>query len=113
MASVIGAPGVYVAATQPVWHLLPARAGKSKISLFNMGSGDRLAQSGLVLRYHLHPDAEGLSLSGSHHGLVDPQGAVVATVEHRSRLAVHDATVHGRAPDTHQHGRTGPPLWNC
>jgi putative transposase len=43
---------------------------------------DRAGQSGVVLGHHLHPDGQRLSLSGSDHGLGEPCGAGVATVEH-------------------------------
>ena len=40
------------------------------------------AQSGLVRRHHLPADAQRLPLSGGHHGLVHPQGAGLAHLEH-------------------------------
>src|SRR5437899_10011013 len=42
---------------------------------------DRAGQSGLVLRRHLHPDGQGLSLPGGYHGLGEPCGAGMATVD--------------------------------
>ena len=46
---------------------------------------DRTGQPGLVLGHHLYPDAQGLSLSGGDHGLVQPCGVGVAAVEHARR----------------------------
>jgi putative transposase len=50
-----------------------------------LAAGDRADQSGLVLACHLHPDGQGLSLPGGHHGLGEPCGAGVAAVEHTRR----------------------------
>ena len=52
---------------------LPLPAGRA---------ADRKVQSGLVRRHHLVANAQGLSLLGGNHGLVDPQGAGLAHLEH-------------------------------
>lgn len=44
------------------------------------------AKPGLVRRHHLHPDAEGLPLSGRHHGLVHLKGSGLAHLEHRAMI---------------------------
>jgi len=44
-------------------------------------SGDYPAQSGLVRRHQLHPDAAGFSVFGCHHGLVQPKGSCLAALE--------------------------------
>src|SRR6185312_17360450 len=54
----------------------------SYLSLPAAASGDRAAGSGLVCRRDLHLDAAWLPLSRCHHGLVQPQGAGLAIVEH-------------------------------
>ena len=38
-----------------------------------------------VRRHHLHPDAPRLPVPGGHHGLGEPQGALLAIVEHHGR----------------------------
>jgi putative transposase len=44
-------------------------AGPRHLSVFIAESGDRAPQPGLVRRHHLHPDGQGVRLSGGHHGL--------------------------------------------
>src|SRR6202030_3880077 len=46
---------------------------------------DRAGQSGVVLGRYLHPDGQGLPLPGGHHGLGEPRGAGLATVQHARR----------------------------
>src|SRR5215472_17525453 len=48
-------------------------------------AGDRAGQPGVVLRRHLHPDGQGLSLPGGDHGLGEPRGARVAPLQHARR----------------------------
>src|SRR5438105_10558822 len=97
---------------------------------------DRAGQSGVVLGCYLYPDGQGLSLSGGRHGLGQPRGAGVATVEHawrrflcrgarggalpirpardlqyRPGQSVHQRGFHRHAEgsrDHHQYGRQGP-----
>src|SRR5580700_857947 len=59
--------------------------GAQDLSVPTARAGDRTGQSGLVLRRYLHPDGQGLPLPGSDHGLGQPRGAGVATVEHTRR----------------------------
>src|SRR6516165_9644524 len=46
---------------------------------------DRAGQSGVVLGRYVYPDGQGLSLFGRRHGLGQPRGAGVATVQHARR----------------------------
>ena len=46
---------------------------------------DRTGQSGLVFGRHLHPNGQGLPLSGGRHGLGEPSRAGVAVVQHPRR----------------------------
>jgi putative transposase len=39
-------------------------------------------------RHHLHPDRSGLSVPGGGHGLGEPDGAELASVEHDGRLVL-------------------------
>ena len=41
----------------------------------------RQTQSGLGIRHHVHQDAQGLVLPDSHHGLVQPEGPILATIQ--------------------------------
>ena len=59
-----------------------AREGAQDLSLSAGRAAGGAAQPGLVRRHHLPADAPGLSLSGGDHGLVHPQGAGVAHLEH-------------------------------
>ena len=67
---------------------LPAAAHDGSTSrapglpVFAAGFGDRPAQPGLVQRHHLYSHATWLPLPGRDHGLGDPQGAVLAGVQH-------------------------------
>ena len=44
------------------------------LSLSAGRAADQPAQPRLVRRYHLHPDAQGLPVSGGNHGQVHPKG---------------------------------------
>src|SRR6516162_1027758 len=48
-------------------------------------AGHRAGQPGVVLRRHLHPDGQGLSLPGGDHGLGEPRGARLAPLQHARR----------------------------
>src|SRR5215469_17787303 len=58
--------------------------GAQDLSVPPRRDGDRAGQPGVVRRRHLYPDAQGLSLSGGHHGLGEPRGAGVAACPTRS-----------------------------
>src|SRR6202049_4644927 len=60
-------------------------AAAHKIYPYLLGGIDRTGQSGLVFGRHLHPNGQGLPLSGGRHGLGEPCGAGVAVVEHPRR----------------------------
>ena len=53
------------------------------------GAWRSTAQPGLVRGYHVYPDAAGLSVSGRGDGLVYPQGAGLAGVQHDGRSVLH------------------------
>ena len=59
-----------------------ARAGAQDLPAGR--AADPTAQSGLVRRHHLSADAQRLSLSGGHHGLVHAQSAGLAYLQHRA-----------------------------
>jgi len=40
------------------------------------------------MTWHLHSTGEGIPVSGGDHGLVEPQGSGVATVEHHGRAVL-------------------------
>ena len=48
------------------------------MALFAQECSDQPAKPGLVRRHHIYPRQKRLSVSGGHHGLGDPQGAVLA-----------------------------------
>ena len=56
--------------------------GPQDLPLSARRTADRPAQSGLVRRHCLSADGKGLPLSGGHHGLVHPQGAGLAHLQH-------------------------------
>src|SRR6202035_3161869 len=61
--------------------------------------GDRAGQPSLVLGRYLHPDGQGFPLPGGHHGLGEPRGAGVASIEHtRHRFLCRGARGSARAP---------------
>jgi putative transposase len=62
-----------------------AGRGAQDLSLPVARARDRADQSGLVFRRHLHPDGQGLPLPGGDHGLGQPRGAGVASIEHTRR----------------------------
>src|SRR5258706_9511087 len=62
-----------------------AGSGTQDLSLPAARARDRAGQSGLVLRHHLHPDGQGLSLPGGDHGLGQPRGAGLAPLQHARR----------------------------
>src|ERR1700681_1587865 len=62
-----------------------AGRGAQDLSLPVARARDRAGQSGLVFRRHLHPDGQGLPLPGGDHGLGQPCGAGVASIEHTRR----------------------------
>ena len=62
------------------------------------GIRDRAAQPGVVRRHHLHPAGQGLPVPGGDHGLVEPQGAGVAAVEHHGRAVLHRGAGGGARP---------------
>ena len=45
------------------------------------GSRDQSEQSGVVRRHHVHPDAKRFFVFGGHHGLAQPQSAVVEVIQ--------------------------------
>ena len=49
---------------------------------YRLRTSSSSGRTGVDGRRDLHPDGAGLSLSGRHHGLVQPQGARLAAVEH-------------------------------
>ena len=49
---------------------------------------DRAPEPGLGGGHHLHPDRQGLSLSGGRHRLGEPGGIVLAAFEHARRLVL-------------------------
>src|SRR6201997_713255 len=51
-----------------------AGSGTQDLSVPAARAHDRAGQSGMVLRHHLHPDGQGLSLPGGDHGLGEPRG---------------------------------------
>ena len=59
-----------------------AAPGAQDLSLPAARSGDHAAEPRLVCGRDLHSAAARLSLPGRDHGLVEPQGAVLALVEH-------------------------------
>ena len=59
-----------------------AEQGTQGLSVSSQGLGHHPAQSGLVQRHKLYPDAKGYSVSGSGHGLAQPPGFGVEGVEH-------------------------------
>src|SRR5262250_1817556 len=79
-----------------------AGAGTSHLSLSAGRTKDRAARSGLVQRYHLHPAAAGVRLSGCGHGLVQPVcsglGSSV-TLETSFCLAALNWALQSRRPD--------------
>gem|GEM_PF-570640 len=97
---------------------LPAAADQrsspaaSDLPVSAAASGNRSAEPGVVRRHHLHPDAARLPVPGGDHGLGDPQGAGLASVEHHGRRVLR----HGvggsadalRQPRDLQHGPGQP-----
>ena len=60
----------------------PPSSGTQGLSLSFAGPGDRAAEPGVVRGHHLHPDGQGVRVSGRGDGLVQPAGAGVAGVDH-------------------------------
>src|SRR5215470_1664952 len=77
-------------------------------------AGDRAGQPGVVLRRHLHPDGQGLSLPGGDHGLGEPRGARVAPLQHARRRFLR-RSARGSAlalwPTGNLQYRPGQPAW--
>src|SRR5208282_3984374 len=110
-----------------------SRVRTQDLSVSAAQSQDRSARPRVVRRYHLHPPAAGLCLSGGDHGLVQPLCAGVGSIDfvgerllrggtglgidddaagdlqYRPRSAVHQRDIHepSREAGHHdQHGRT-------
>src|SRR5277367_2220457 len=69
-----------------------AGSGTQDLSVPAARARDRAGQSGLVLRHHLHPDGQGLSLPGGDHGLGQPCGAGLAPLQHARRRFLRRGT---------------------
>ena len=68
----------------------PSRAQDIPISSQRLADHPR--KPGLVHRHYPYPDAARISLPGGHHGLVQPQGAELAAVEHHGRGVLYPGT---------------------
>src|ERR1700739_74404 len=69
-----------------------AGSGTQDLSLPAARARDRAGQSGLVLRHHLHPDGQGLSLPGGDHGLGQPRGVGLAPLQFARRRFLRRGT---------------------
>ena len=69
-----------------------ASRGAQDLPVSPRRAGDRAGQPGVVLRRHLHPDDQGLSVPGGDHGLGQPHGAGVAAVQHATRRFLRRGT---------------------
>ena len=75
-----------------------AREGAQDLPLSAGRAAGRAAQPGLVRRHHLPADAAGLPLSGRDHGLVHPQGAGLAHLEHAGGRLLRRGAERGDPP---------------
>ena len=66
-----------------------AREGPQDLPLSAGRAAGGAAQPGLVCRHHLPAHAQRLPLSGGHHGLVHPQGAGLAHLQHAGGRLLH------------------------
>jgi hypothetical protein len=66
-----------------------SRARTQDLSVSAKQAQDRSARPGLGQRYHLHPTAAGLRISGGDHGLIQPLCAGVGSVDFVGECLLH------------------------